>query len=74
MVVIQSSQPDEIASEIEAVSEHRHHLSENLAIAELLAEIATLLSDQGAGEFRVHAYENASKTLQTLSTPVREDS
>lgn len=71
MVAIQSSQPNEVVREIEAASESRRQASENHAIAELLEEIAALLSDQGAGEFRVRAYQNASGTLRTLPTPVR---
>ncbi|GAA4472928.1 helix-hairpin-helix domain-containing protein [Novipirellula rosea] len=71
MVAIQSHQPDEIAREIETVSESSQHASENQAIAELLDEIANLLAEQGAGEFRVRAYQNASKTLHSLATPVR---
>ncbi|EMI18071.1 DNA polymerase family X protein [Rhodopirellula maiorica SM1] len=71
MVAIQSHQPDEIACEIESVSESSHLALENQAIAELLDEIANLLAEQGAGEFRVRAYQNASKTLRSLATPVR---
>ncbi|WP_442510612.1 helix-hairpin-helix domain-containing protein [Novipirellula sp. SH528] len=71
MVAIQSHQPDEIAREIETVSESSHHATENQAIAELLDEIAILLAEQDAGEFRVRAYQNASKTLHSLATPVR---
>ncbi|TWU20966.1 DNA polymerase/3'-5' exonuclease PolX [Novipirellula galeiformis] len=72
MVAIQSHQPDEIAREIEAVPKTTHPVSENQVIATLLEEIAMLLSDQGASEFRVLAYRNASQTLREMSTPVRD--
>ncbi|KAA5547087.1 DNA polymerase III [Roseiconus nitratireducens] len=47
-------------------------LSENAALSQLLLEIARLLEEQHAGEFRVRAYRNAAATLQELRTPVRE--
>lgn len=47
-------------------------VQENQAIADLLSEIARLLSEQGAGEFRVRAYQNASKMLTDRSEPIRE--
>lgn len=46
--------------------------SENILIASLLAEIATLLAHQGASEFRVHAYQNAAEMLRHMKTPVRQ--
>jgi hypothetical protein len=47
----------------------KHRVQQNQAIAELLSEIARLLSEQGAGEFRVRAYQNASKMLTDRSEP-----
>jgi Helix-hairpin-helix domain len=71
MVVIQSKTPDEITRELEAASQKKHVEAENAMIADGLAEIAALLSEQGAGEFRIRAYQNASVTLRSLPTPVR---
>jgi hypothetical protein len=72
MTAIKSSQPEEVADEIEFLSKHTtHRQTENESIAKLLEEISQLLSDQGATEFRVRAYQQAGKTLSTLSTPVR---
>lgn len=45
---------------------------ENCAIADLLSEIARLLSEQGASEFRIRAYQNASKMLTDRSEPIRK--
>ena len=71
MTVIKSSQPDQAAEELEAVSAQLTHGTENQTIANMLAEIAQLLADQGASEFRVQAYQRASHTLHTLATPAR---
>ncbi len=72
MTAIKSSQPEEVADEIESLSKRgTHHETENESIAKLLAEISQLLADQGATEFRVRAYQQASETVSTLSTPVR---
>jgi len=43
---------------------------ENLEIARIFEEVADLLEIQDANPFRVRAYRNASRTLQTLSSPV----
>ena len=79
MIAIQSSQPDEMALEIESSGAvalaHQHAttgLQENQNIADLLWEIANLLADQNAGEFRVRAYRNASEKLRELAKPVRD--
>ncbi len=64
MVVIQSDDP---AREIEDLGAH----SENQAIADLLGEIARLLADQQASDFRVRAYQNAALTIGQLSRPLR---
>lgn len=45
---------------------------ENRAIADLFSEIARLLSEQGASEFRVRAYQNASKMLAEREQPIRD--
>jgi hypothetical protein len=65
MVVIEKNDPVEAAEEIAL-------FQENHAIAEQLSEIAGLLADQHAGEFRVRAYRSAAETVRTLSTPVRD--
>tara|TARA_R110002049_G_scaffold4601_4_gene31869 strand:- start:103986 stop:105014 length:1029 start_codon:yes stop_codon:yes gene_type:complete len=76
MVAIESNQPNEILDKIESVAESkratgRARASENEEIAELLGEIAKILSEQGASEFRVQAYQNARNMLSSLPTPVR---
>jgi DNA polymerase (family 10) len=43
---------------------------ENLEIARIFDEVADLLEIQGANPFRVRAYRNAARTVQTLAVPV----
>lgn len=47
--------------------------AENSLIAEQLLQISRLLQEQGASEFRVHAYEHAAQKLIELPRPVRVD-
>lgn len=79
MVAIQSSQPDDMASEIEFRAKLAYdrdqagpETGENQTVADLLWEIANLLADQNAGEFRIRAYRNASQAVRELARPVRE--
>jgi len=43
---------------------------ENIDYARVFAEIADLLEIQGANPFRIRAYRNAARTLETLSQPL----
>ena len=43
---------------------------ENIDIARIFSEVADLLEIQGANVFRVRAYRNAARTVETLGTPV----
>jgi hypothetical protein len=78
MIAIQSSQPERSAAglqprpaeDLDAVVPRG--ILENQAIADLLAEAATLLAHQGASEFRVQAYRSAAQTLSQLDQPVRD--
>jgi putative hydrolase len=73
MIAIESNRPNSAAGEFESsVSATPNGTSENRAIAALLNEIAVLLAQQGASEFRVRAYQNAGKTLRQLHKPVRD--
>ena len=45
---------------------------DNRLVARLLEEIAQLLADQGANQFRVGAYRKAAQTLRELRQPVAE--
>jgi len=45
---------------------------ENLEIAHLLSKYADLLEIQGEGRFRVLAYRNAARTIESLSQPVSQ--
>ena len=65
MVVIHASDPIQASNEVAGVQE-------NHIIAELLREIARLLFDQHASEFRVRAYRAAAETVSQLPTPLRE--
>lgn len=65
MVVIQQSDPIHAAEPIVG-------LHENEAIANQLRQIADLLAQQKANEFRVRAYRAAAETVVQLPTPVRE--
>ena len=65
MVVIHSNDP------IHAV-EGLVHILENRSIADRLDEIASLLADQRASEFRVRAYHSAAETVRHLNRPLRE--
>ena len=42
----------------------------NTEIAARLKEIARLLDEQGANQFRVRAYQRAAETLRNLKRPV----
>jgi hypothetical protein len=42
----------------------------NTEIATRLKEIARLLDEQGANQFRVRAYQRAAETLKNLKRPV----
>ena len=43
---------------------------ENIDVARVFQEVADLLEIQGANPFRIRAYRNAARTVETLSTPV----
>jgi DNA polymerase (family 10) len=45
---------------------------ENVEIAHLLSKYADLLEIQGEGRFRVLAYRNAARTIESLSQPVTQ--
>ncbi len=64
MVVIHSNDVIQAAEEVE-------RLLENRVIADALDEIASLLADQRASEFRVRAYRSAANTLRHLNSPLR---
>ncbi|MBB3208125.1 hypothetical protein FHS27_003952 [Rhodopirellula rubra] len=64
MAVLNSSDPLHASDEIDS-------LHENQQIAQTLDEIAQLLNDQKASEFRVRAYHAAAKTIRSLPTSVR---
>ena len=51
-------------------SGHRGPRIENLEIAHLLSKYADLLEIQGEGRFRVLAYRNAARTIESFSQPV----
>jgi Helix-hairpin-helix domain len=65
MVVIQSSDPIHAAKQIEG-------LHENSSIANQLLQIADLLADQHANEFRVRAYRAAAETIAQFPKPIRD--
>ena len=65
MVVIDANSPVQAGVQIDG-------LQENQKIADQLAEIASLLSEQHANEFRVNAYRSAAKTIAELRSPIRE--
>lgn len=48
----------------------QRNAASNATIAKLLSEIADLLQQQGAGEYRVQAYRRAAETLQDLPESV----
>jgi len=64
VVAIRSSDPVPATNEIEL-------LRENHTIADLLDEIAHLLEDQQASDFRVRAYRQAADTVRTMVQPIR---
>lgn len=45
---------------------------ENVDIAHVLDDVAILLQIQGANPFRIRAYENAARTVEEHSTPLRK--
>jgi hypothetical protein len=65
MVVIHSNDPLQAAEELE-------RKLENGAIADRLDEIASLLADQRAGEFRVRSYRRAADSVRQLTRSLRE--
>lgn len=44
---------------------------ENLEISRVLEDVAALLEIQGANPFRIRAYQNASRVVESHSTPLR---
>ncbi|TWU46691.1 helix-hairpin-helix domain-containing protein [Rubripirellula reticaptiva] len=64
MVAINSSDPIHAAEDIDG-------LHENHEIADLLREIAVLLEEQHASEFRLRAYRAAADTIAGLPSPIR---
>jgi len=65
-----SDRGDEIADKANAANE-KAAIQENQAIAESLGEIASLLEDQRASEFRVRAYRAAAEAISHSRTPLR---
>ncbi len=65
MAVIHASDPIHAADEIAGI--HENHV-----IGGLLGEVARLLSDQRASDFRVRAYHAAATTISELKQPVRD--
>ncbi|MEW5916365.1 MAG: helix-hairpin-helix domain-containing protein [Gemmatimonadota bacterium] len=55
---------------ITIASPPRHAL--NVDVARRLDEVARLLEEQGANDFRVRAYRNAAATIRNLTRPVME--
>lgn len=53
------------------LSSDGHVDSENEALSGLLTDIARLLSEQGANDFRVQAYRKAAATVADLDNPIR---
>jgi DNA polymerase (family X) len=47
-------------------------LVENPEIARILEEVADVLEIQNANPFRIRAYRNATRTVETLTTPLRK--
>lgn len=45
---------------------------ENPEIARVLEEVADILEIQGANPFRIRAYRNATRTVESLTTPLRK--
>ena len=45
---------------------------ENPEIARILEEVADILEIQNANPFRIRAYRNATRTVETLTTPLRK--
>jgi DNA polymerase (family 10) len=45
---------------------------ENPEIARIFEEVADVLEIQGANPFRIRAYRNATRTVETLTTPLRK--
>ena len=73
MLVTHPEQQEQVAGEFEpSFPAAPTGVSENRMIAAILTEISSLLADQGASEYRVHAYQNASRMLGQLETPVRD--
>jgi hypothetical protein len=65
MVVIESNAPLPAAEQIDGFRENRR-------FANQLSEIAKLLHEQQANEFRVRAYRAAAETIAGLDRPVRD--
>jgi DNA polymerase (family 10) len=45
---------------------------ENLEIARVLEDVAVLLEIKGANPFRIRAYQNAARTIESHTTPLRK--
>lgn len=45
---------------------------ENIEIARVLEDVAVLLEIQGANPFRIRAYQNAARTIESHTTPLRK--
>ena len=52
--------------------DQEHHISgmDKDQVAEVLVSIATLLELKGENPFKTRAYQNAARTLETLSEPL----
>lgn len=73
MIAIESNLGERAAGEFDShVAAAPHGASENRDIAALLQEIALLLAQQGASEFRVQAYHHASRMLHDRPQGVHE--
>jgi DNA polymerase (family 10) len=46
------------------------HIPNNLEIADVFEQIAQILERQGENPFKIRAYRNAVRTLETLTEPV----
>ncbi len=44
---------------------------ENLEISRVLEDVAALLEIQGANPFRIRAYQNAARVVESHSTPLK---
>lgn len=70
MMVVSPNQFPASGSTSESVDPPRLD-GENQLLAQLLQEIALLLANEGASDFRVSAYDRASHVIQRLPIPIR---